>query len=214
MSVIDILFSATVISAIMVFILICIATEFAGQKILNVFEDIPVTEFIFDKFLIPLARAVGLMVFILLCYPILFGINDAPPLPDLFFEGSMRTSTLMNVMFIVPLLFSLIPVVGSVPALILPVQGIAGCSLVFSWMQGAMEIENIHYIPSGITILVLILFAILTHTAARWLALHLSENINRIFQIDDGQKISYRIVIVAAQMPVILIYTHGLGAQL
>lgn len=214
MSVIDILFSATVISAITVFVIICTATEFIGQKVLNIFEDVPVSEFIFDKFLIPLARAVGLMIFILLCYPVLFGINDAPPLSELFFEGSMRTSTLMNVMFIVPLLFSLIPVIGSLPALILPVQGIAGCSLVFSWMQGAMKVEHIQYVPSGVTILVIILFAILTHTAARWLALRLSDNINRVFQIDDGQKITYRIVIVAAQMPVILIYTQGLGAQL
>lgn len=214
MSVIDILFSSTVVLAIAVFVLICIATEIIGQKVLNIFEDHPVSEFIFDKFLIPLARAVGLMIFILLCYPILYGITDAPPLSQLLSEGSLRTNTLMNVMFIVPLLFSLIPVIGSLPALVLPVQGIAGSSLVFSWMQGAMKVQNIQYIPSGITVLVIILLAILTHAGARWLSHHLSENINRIFQIDDGHKIAYRIVIVAAQMPVILIYTQGLGAQL
>lgn len=214
MSVIDILTSGTVILAIFVFVLICIATEIIGQKVLSIFEDHPASEFIFDKFLIPLVRAVGLMIFILLCYPILYGITDAPPLSQLLSEGSLRTNTLMNVMFITPLLFSLIPVIGSLPALILPVQGIAGSSLVFSWMQGAMKIENIQYIPSGTTILVITLFAILTHAAARWASHHLSETTNRILHIDDGHKIAYRIVIVAAQMPVILIYTQGLGAQL
>lgn len=214
MSIIDILFSANVIFAVLAFVLICIATEIAGQKILAFFHDVPATEFIFDKFLIPLARAVGLMVFILLCYPILFGLSEAPPLSHLLSTGSLRTSTLMNVLFIAPLLFSLIPFVGSLPAFILPVQGIAGSSLVFSWMQGALDIKNIQYMPNLITVLVIILLAILTHAVARWVSFHLSEKFNSIFHISDGQQIIYRIVIVAAQMPVILIYTQGLGAQL
>lgn len=214
MSIIDILFNGNVIIATLVFVLISIVTEISSRKVLIFFQDVAVTEFIFEKFLIPLARAVGLMVFILLCYPVLFGLNEAPPLSQLLSTGSHRTSTLMNVLFIVPLLFSLIPVIGSLPALILPVQGIAGSSLVFSWMQGALKIDEIYYMPHGVTILMIILLAILTHAAARWVSLHASENINQRFDIDDGQKIAYRIVIVAAQLPVILIYTRGLGVQL
>ena len=214
MSIIDILLNAKVIIATLVFVLICIATEFLGQRILNIFEQVTVSEFIFEKFLIPLARALGLMVFILLCYPVLFGLTEAPPLSQLLSTGSLRSNTLMNVMFIVPLLFSLIPIVGSIPALILPVQGIAGSSLAFSWMQGALKVEQIQYLPDGATILFIILLAIVTHTVARWISLHISENINRKFNLDDGHKIAYRIVVVAAQMPVIIIYTQGLGSQL
>jgi len=214
MSVFDILLNANVIFAILVFVLISIATEIVGQRILLIFEQVPVSEFIFEKFLIPLARAVGLMVFILLCYPVLFGLSEAPPLSLLLSSGSLRSSTLMNVMFIVPLLFSLIPVIGSIPALILPVQGIAGASLVFSWMQGALRVNEVHYLPDGVTFLVIVLLAIVTHTAARWVSLQITEEINRRFNIDDGQKIAYRIIVVAAQMPVIIIYTQGLGAQM
>lgn len=214
MSVIDILLNANVIFSIFVFVLICLATEIIGQRLLTALEHAVVSEFIFEKFLIPLARAAGLMVFILLCYPVLFGLTEAPALTQLLSTGSLRSSTLMNVMFIVPLLFSLIPVVGSIPALILPMQAIAGSSLVFSWMQGALNIERIHYLPDSLTLLLIILLAILTHTAARWLSLQLSEKINQTFKLNDGQKIAYRIVVVAAQMPVILIYTQGLGAQL
>ena len=93
-------------------------------------------------------------------------------------------------------------------------QGIAGASLVFSWMQGALSVGEIQYMPDGITFLVIILLAIVTHTAAKWVSLYLSEGINHRFNIDDGQKIAYRIIVVAAQMPVILTYTQGLGAQL
>jgi len=214
MSVIDILFSREILFAIFFFVIISIATEFLGQRILDFFSEVAVTEYIFEKFMIPLARAVGSMIFILLCYPVLFGLADAPALTQLMSTGSMRTSTLMNVLFIVPLLFSLIPVVGSIPALLLPVQAIAGASLVFSWMQGALKINEIHYIPEYPTILVIIFLAIVSHTIARWLSLQVSEYINHKFSIDDGQKIAYRIIIVAAQMPVILIYTQGLGTQL
>lgn len=214
MSVIDILLNGSVIFAILVFVLICMATEIAGQRILLLFADVPVSEFIFEKFLIPLARAFGLMVFILLCYPVLFGIDQAPPLSQLLSSGSLRSSTLMNVMFIVPLMFSLIPVVGSIPALILPLQGIAGASLVFSWMQGALHVEKIQYLPDGITFLIIVLLALVTHSAAKSLSLQISEQINHRLNIDDGQKIAYRIIVVAAQMPAILIYTQGLGEQL
>ena len=214
MSVLDIMLSGKIIVGILVFVLICIATEIVRHRVLRVIEHVPVSEYLFDKFLIPLARAVGLMVFILLCYPVLFGLTDAPPLSQLLSTGSLRTSTLMNVLFIAPLLFSLIPVIGSIPALILPVQGIAGSSLVFSWMQGALKIEEIAFLPDGVTVLLIILLAILTHSAARWLSLHLSEMINQRFNINDGQKLAYRIVVVAAQMPVILVYTQGLGSQL
>ena len=214
MSVIDILLNAKVVFAILVFVLISIATEIVGQRILRIFEQVPVSEFLFEKFLIPLARAVGLMVFILICYPVLFGLSDAPPLSLLLSSGSLRSSTLMNVMFIVPLLFSLLPVIGSIPALILPVQGIAGASLVFSWMQGVLGVNEVHYLPDGVTFLMIVLLAIVSHTAARRVSLQISEEINRRFNIDDGQKIAYRIIVVAAQMAVILIYTQGLGAQI
>jgi len=214
MSVIDILFSADVFIAIIIFVIFSIATEFIGQRVLDFLSEVPLSEFIFEKFLIPLARAVGLMIFILLCYPVLFGLTDAPPLTQLLSAGSLRTSTLMNVLFISPLLFSLIPVVGSLPALILPVQGIAGSSLVFSWMQGALNIHDIQYLPNLVTLLIILLFAIISHSAARWVSMQLSETINSKFNVNDGQKIAYRIVVVAAQMPVILIYTQGLGAQI
>ena len=214
MSVIDILFNGNIIIATFVFVLLSIATEIFGVKVLDLFQDIAVSEFIFEKFLIPLARAVGMMMFVILCYPVLFGLTEAPPLDQLLSTGSLRTSTLMNLLFIVPLLFSLIPVFGSLPALILPVQGIAGASLVFSWMQAAMQVDETQYLPHGITILIIILLAILTHTVARQLSFHVSETINRQFEIDDGQKIAYRVIIVVAQIPVILIYTRGLGSQL
>ena len=196
------------------FTLFSIAVELLGRKVLNILVDINFTEWIFEKLFIPLSRAIGLMIFILLCYPILFGITDAPPLSALLSTGSHRISTLMNILFLLPLAFSLIPVLGSMPALVLPVQGIAGSSLVFSWMQAALDLPNIHYIPSFVVILLIVLLAVITHEFAKWLALHIADRTNRYFNIKDGQIIVYRITVVVAQLPVILLYTTGLGSQL
>lgn len=214
MSSIEILLNGKIVTAILVFTLFSIIVEIIGRRILNMLDDVSATEWIFEKVFIPLSRAIGLMIFILLSYPLLFGINDAPSLSELLSTGSHRISTLMNILFILPLAFSVIPVFGGIPALLLPVQGIAGSTLVFSWMQAALNLTDIHYIPSLVVILVIILFAVLTHEFAKWLALHISGRINNYFHINDGQKVVYRIVVVVAQLPVILIYTTGLGGQL
>jgi hypothetical protein len=214
MSTIDILISAKLITATLAFTLFSIAVELLGRKVLNILDDVSFTEWIFENIFIPLSRAIGLMIFILLSYPILFGITDAPPLSTLLSAGSHRISTLMNILFLLPLVFSLIPVLGSIPALVLPVQAIAGSSLVFSWMQAALDLSDIHYMPSFVVILLIVLLAVITHEFAKWLALHIADRTNRFFNIKDGQIIVYRITVVVAQLPVIFLYTTGLGGQL
>ena len=214
MPIIDILFHHKIVFAVLVFVGISIATEISGRKILLILQDASASEWIFEHIFIPLARAIALMVFILLSYPVLFGIHEAPPISSLLSSGGNRISTLMNVIFLIPLLFSLLPIVGNIPAFILPAQAIAGASLIFSWMQGALPAQTIHYFPNIKVLLVILLLAILSQAIARWAGNHTSNAVNRWFNIDDGQKIVYRIVILTAQLPVILIYTRGLGLQI
>jgi hypothetical protein len=150
----------------------------------------------------------------LLSYPVIFGIHEAPALMNLLTAGSHRISTLLNILFILPLLFSLIPVIGRVPAFVLPVQTIAGSTLVFSWMQAALNVDNIRYLPQLFIFLIIVLFAILSYWLAHWTANHLATRVNHFFNIADGQKVANRTVIVVAQLPVVLIYTTALGSQL
>ncbi|WP_455197881.1 hypothetical protein [Kaarinaea lacus] len=214
MSTIEILLNAKIIGAFLAIILLAIVVEIISRKILDILDDVSVSEWLFEKIFIPLFRALELMIFILLAYPVLFGLNEAPPISQLLSEGSHRINTLLNILFVLPLLFSLLPIFGRMPSLLLPVQGIAGSTLIFSWMQAALQRDNIQYVPNVMVIVVIVLLAVLSHAVAKWVALHLSHTVNRFFYIDDGQKIVYRIVVVVAQLPVILIYTTGLGRQL
>jgi len=215
MPIIDILFNKTIIAAILIFTLLSITIEIIGWKLLLYFQDANVNEWMLERIFIPLARAIALMIFILLCYPILFGITQAPSLESLLTSGSHRINLLMNVLFVLPLMFSLVPVFGRIPALLLPIQGIAGSTLVFSWMQAATpHSREIHYIPGLSIVIVILLMALITHRLAKWLSVFISDYINDRYQILDSEKIIYRILIVATQLPVILVYTRGLGAQL
>ena len=214
MSSIEILLNGKIIGAILAFTLFSIVVEIINRNILYALDDVSISEWMFEKIFIPLFRALGLMIFILLAYPILFGLTEAPSISELLSAGSHRINTLINILFVLPLLFSAIPIFGSMPSLLLPVQGIAGTTLIFSWMQGALHLENIHYLPNTIVIAVIILLALASHALAKWGALHLSHKVNRFFHIDDGQQIVYRVVVMVAQLPVILIYTTGLGSQL
>ena len=214
MSTIEILLNAKIIGAFLAIILLAIAVEIISRKILDILDDVSVSEWLFEKIFIPLFRALELMIFILLAYPVLFGLNEAPPISQMLSDGSHRINTLLNILFVLPLLFSLLPIFGRMPSLLLPVQGIAGSTLIFSWMQAALQRDNIQYVPNVMVIVVIVLLAVVSHAVAKWVALHLSHAVNRFFHIDDGQKIVYRIVVVVAQLPVILIYTTGLGRQL
>jgi len=215
MPIIDILFNKIILTAILIYTPISIAIEIISSKLVLYFQDTAANEWMLERIFIPLARAIGLMIFILLCYPILFGISQAPPLISLITTGSHRIHLLMNILFVLPLLFSLIPFFGKIPALLLPIQGIAGSTLIFSWMQAAMpHPREIHYVPSFSILLTILLMAVVTHTIAKWLSEIVANHINDRFQIVDSEKITYRILIVTTQLPVVLVYTRGLGAQL
>jgi hypothetical protein len=53
-----------------------------------------------------------MLIFILMAYPTIFGIVDAPPLAALFNENATRVNYLVNMFFLTTLLFPLIPVIG------------------------------------------------------------------------------------------------------
>ncbi|MGD8559076.1 MAG: hypothetical protein PVH04_05405, partial [Gammaproteobacteria bacterium] len=104
MSIIEILVNGKTLSAILVFLISSVAVEIIGTKIITFFEDVAVSQWIFERLLIPLARAITIMLFILLSYPVIFGIHEAPALMNLLTAGSHRISTLLNILFILPLL--------------------------------------------------------------------------------------------------------------
>ncbi len=214
MSLIEALFSTKMILALGVFVVLSVLLELLAMRLLDAVVEIAGTHWIFQHLLIPAARALSLVAFILLSYPVLFGAVSAPPLGELLAAGSLRLTTLMNVIFLTSLLLPMVPVFSRWPALVLPIQGITAASLMFHWWATTQPGVEIQLWPGGYVFASLIGWAVLTHEAAKLLSHRLAKYLGTLLNRQGMDKLLYRSVIMILQVPVILIYTLSLGRQL
>lgn len=215
MSPVDALLSPDVLLALLTLVIISIAGELIAVRLLNAVSDVPATEWIFAHFLLPAGRAFMLVVFILIAYPALFGLTAAPSIDLLLEAGPNRMTTLVNVIVILPvLLLPVIPVIGAMHAMVLPLQGIAASALLFHWLAQAYEKSDFSYWPGLSVVGVLVVLALLSHAAASWLADFISGQIERDLNISHTNEVVYNVVVSVFQIPVILVYTLALGASI
>ncbi len=161
----------------------------------------------------PMVRAGILMAFLLLAYPEIFGLNHAPTIGRLLFEEQGRFGSLLGVLFLLSLLLPLLPAVGRFPALVLPVQGIAGSALVFHWLAEASNLARVSYWPGFGTVFLLSTLSV----AAYWLAtraISFIQDVGTHWDIADLDELVFEAVLLLFQVPVIVIYCASLGRQL
>ena len=167
-----------------------------------------------DHIAMPLLYVLLLILFIAMAYPLLFGIENAPSLGKLLGSGEIRMNKLVNLVFIISLLFPVIPVLGEWRELILPLQGIAATMMIFSWLTYDLGVKNVHYWP-GLTNTALILaVAVLTHWLAIRLAGFIGHRFDTRFNVLDSGELFARCLILFMQSPAVLIFSTGLGKQL
>ncbi|MFT7457998.1 MAG: hypothetical protein ACI909_000670 [Planctomycetota bacterium] len=167
-----------------------------------------------DNIGMPFFRAVLMLVFILLAYPIIFAIEDAPAIATLLDVNEMRINYLINCLFLITLLFPLIPVIGCWEELILPVQAIAACIMLFSWLVAELQLSNIHYWPGVYIALSIVVLASLTHWTAQTVSKYMGDAINEKYNVTDSGVLISRALILFLQSPAILLFSAGLGWQL
>jgi hypothetical protein len=213
MSLVQILLSTDFIFAMIIYALaICITLPLLSRfrTILNH----PALQWKWDHIFVPLVNVLCMVLFILSAYPSIFGLHTAPSIITLLSGEEFRLNTLINILFLVSILFPLIPLIGSRQALILPGQAIASSMLVFSWLATDYGLEKISYWPGIGTALSIILLAILTYRLAKQASFMLGQKVdNRLHLVDSGELIA-RCLVLFMQSPAILIYAQGLGRQL
>lgn len=162
----------------------------------------------------PLLRIFLLMLFIALAYPIMFGLHEAPSLAALLASEHANTRNLVNLLFLIAVLFPLLPVIGNWQALILPLQGIFASAVVFTWLAREQGVIAISYWP-GIPIFILIVvMAWLTHYLALAFAHHAGHRLDSALHLRDSSEFLARSTILVLQSPAILVYSLSLGRQL
>ncbi|MCG8433610.1 MAG: hypothetical protein MJA83_06240, partial [Gammaproteobacteria bacterium] len=119
-------------------------------------------------------------------------------------------SSMLNWAWIIMLLLPLLPVVGRLSAVILPIQAAALAALLFTWLAEFRGLQEFSYWPGGSAVTSMLVIAITGHFAAAWTAGLLAGRSDRA----DWHESIYDTVVLIFQAPAILIYTHSLGAQL
>ncbi len=162
---------------------------------------------------IPVIRIITLIIFISLAYPIIFGLKAAPPLADILWQKG-HLNTLINVTFFITLVLPLIPIIGNLHALVLPIQGCTIVIVFFNWLMPFYNVNMTSYWPGGLQAVLLFALIIPSH----WLAVRSAEYIGS--QLDDWHnrqgysQIIYQLTLLLFQAPIILLYSLHLGRQL
>lgn len=213
MSVFHIILSAKFITAIGVYAITIVLGLLCFNKIHNALDH-SILQWPWDNIGMPLLRAALMLVFILLAYPLIFALVDAPSISTLLDANERRVNYLINILFLVTLLFPFIPVLGKWEELILPAQAIAASAMLFSWLAAYQGITDIQYWPGLYTALYILVLAFVTH----WLAItafqYLGETIDEKFNVTNAGQLLSRAFVLFMQSPAILIYCAALGRQL
>ena len=162
----------------------------------------------------PLLRALLMIIFIALAYPVIFGLSEAPALFDVLAKGGHRLNLLLNLMFLVTLVFPILPIIGNQDELILPAQAILACSLLFSWLAAETGVPDVHYWPGILPLLFILVIAFISHWLASFLSHHAGHYVDEKFSLAESSDLLSRAFILFMQSPAILLYSAALGKQL
>lgn len=213
MSVIQIILSHDVLTAAIIYAFIALISVYLFERVHDRLEH-PILQWQWDHIGMPLLRAGLVLLFIALAWPAIFGVSDAPTLGSLLAGNKMRFDYLLNVIFIVTLLFPLIPLIGEWEELILPVQGITATAMTFSWLAEATGRTNVHYWPGLMTVMLIIVIAVITHSLALTISYFIGERIDKKLHVSNAGELLARALVIFMQYPVVVIYSHALGRQL
>ncbi len=209
----QILFHQQTIFAIFIYCISIVITipafVFIHDKLDNTFLQL-----CWKKIALPLIRVFLIIGFILLIYPINYGINSAPSINELLVVDDMRSSFLINVIFLLTFFFPLVPVLGKLDELTIPLQGILCSMIIFSWLCQQLNIENYSLFPDLKTIAFIILISFISHWLAKFLAEHTGDYFDQMFHREGFQLLIFKAVILIMQSPVIFIFGIYLGKQL
>jgi hypothetical protein len=213
MSIISIVFSTEFIIATASYAIIIMLALPCFDRIHRVLEH-SILQWSWDKIGMPFLRAVLMLLFLLLAYPVIFAISDAPPVIALLDNDELRVNYLINLIFVVTLLFPLIPVLGKWEELILPAQAITASAMLFSWLAADLGFKNIQYWPGIITVISILVIAFLSHWLALAVSHFLGDAIDEKFSVEHAGHLLSRALVLFMQSPAILLYSAALGRQL
>lgn len=210
MSYYDVLFHPDILSATLFYLVLAIGFEIIYSHLLIKISHEPGSHWIARQIMGPFIHVLLLIATIYMCYPTLFGLQQAPALSELLDNGHGRSMKLINIVFIISVILPLLPVIGRLTALILPLQAITASAVIYTWLSQAMPHEYT-IIPGFGTLLLIILLSFITGITAKWLDGHFAPTLNERYHTEGWGRIIQRSTIILFQVPILLVYTLNLA---
>lgn len=162
----------------------------------------------------PLLRALLIVGFVLVAYPVLFGLRDAPTIAVLLSQGSLRLTNLVNVAFMLSLLLPLLAPFQRRLGLVLAIQGVVATAMVFDWYASWIGAHSIGPWPGFAPAVMVCGVAFVVHYAAAPMGQALGHFLDDRCGTRGLDRIVPHAVALVAQTPTILVYGYALGQQL
>ena len=197
------------IMALIIYTLLMVAIAWIEHHWLPLLHQSPMNTWLIEHVYEPLLRLSAIIIFVIAAYPALFALRDAPTLVAVLAGQPHWLSEMMNLLLVLSLLIPLLPVIGQLPALVLPIQAVAVSTLLFHWTATTAGISDYSLWPGWIPVAGLVLIAILGMATARPVALHFTRMLHR----EDWKDACTDSVLIALQIPAILVYTNALGTH-
>ncbi|MEM7540308.1 MAG: hypothetical protein AAF384_01855 [Pseudomonadota bacterium] len=169
---------------------------------------------LWDKFWAPLLRSSILLGFVILLYPLLFGVQVAPDFRLLIAENALRLSNLMGLLLLLSLFLPLAPFFARRQHYILPLQGILATAFVFSWLTNYLGVTASGPWPGIDPAIAIGVLIFVGHRAANRLAAWAGPMLDEALGVSGSTRITLNIGELLAQAPVILLYGFALGRQI
>ncbi len=189
-------------------------TTQSGLATRNLLFDVDPSAWLWARIYAPLLRAGALLAFILIAYPTLFGLGEIPSVTALLSDQEGRFGSMLGVIFLLALALPLLPVIGTRPALILPLQGAAAAALLFRWLSQTLGAPNVSYWPGGATVLGMVVVSV----AAYWIATRAAGIIEQFghkhLEVADLGELVFEGLLLFLQAPAVILYATALGRQL
>lgn len=195
--------------AIFLYVIVAVVVLRIEARLLPTTEGVAVVDWITERVYLPLLRYGAVLVFLLAGYPHIFGIDDAPPVQELFTAGSGRLDLLINIGLALSLALPLIPVANQVPGIVLTAQAVLTACVLVSWLAPHLGVNEPRYFMGWP-----IIAAVFALNVLAWL---MGRALLAVF--DEARQSRGRLLLMdglrlLAELPAVLIYTFALGRQL
>lgn len=208
-TVLDVILSTRFVAATLIYSLLTLFTTWLDLWLGEKLHDIPVSDWLVEHFGIPLLHALSMIVFIIILYPVLFGLEPLPTVSDLLADGEGRIQHMVNWVFVIALLLPMIPLLGPRIEIVLPVQGLVVLVILSRWLMQYLDLKDASLIPDASTLGAMVLTGVIGSYLTVFITQHLGRWIDDQFDVHHGGTLIYPMLALVMQTPTLALYVQG-----